>query len=412
MEKEVLVKIEGKEWEKALDEAFKVQNKKAKIDGFRPGKATKDVFIKKYGIETLFMEATEKCVDLAYHRMIDENKDLELAASPQLNVNSIDEKHVEFKFILTTKPQITLGKYTGLNVKKEKATVSKKEIAEAIEQMQSRYMENVDKDGKIAEGDVAIIDFEGFNDGVPFAGGKGENYSLKIGSHTFIPGFEEQLIGVSKGEEKDLTVTFPEDYPEENLKGKEVVFKVKVNEIKEQVLPELNEDFFEDLGMEGINTKDALEKQLEENIKTRKETELENKYLDDLLEAAAKNTKLEIPEVMIKEETDRILGQYEEQLKMQGINLEMFYQFTNSNEEALREQMKEEAVNRITYRLMLEAIAEKEDIDITDEEADSEADVLSEKYQMTKDEFLKAFGGLEMIKYDLKMRRAIEVLKN
>ena len=323
----------------------------------------------------------------------------------------VTDEYVEFKFSLTLKPEVKLGKYTGLGVKKEEVKVTKKEVSEALKQMQERYIENIDKEGKVENGDIAVIDFEGFKDGVAFDGGKGEDYSLKIGSNTFIPGFEDQVIGMEKGEEKDINVTFPDDYHAEELKGKPVVFKVKVKEIKEQKLPELDKDFFEDLGMEGIDSKEALEKQLEENIKARKEAEADNKYIDELLEKAAKNTKIDIPEVMINEEIDRIIKQYEENLKMQGITLEMFYQFTNSDEQALRDQMKEEATSRVTYRLMLEEIANKENIEVTDEQAETEAATLATKYQMDKDEFLKLFGGLEMVKYDLKMRQAIEVLK-
>lgn len=411
MEKEVLIKIEGEDWKTALDKAFKKLNKDAKIDGFRPGKAPKDVFIKKYGMTSLYMEAAEVCLEQAYSKMIEGNGDVQIVAQPDITVNAVTDEYVEFKFVLTTKPEVTLGKYTGLNVKKESVKVTKEEIEEAITSMREKYIENIEKDGEVAIDDVAIIDFEGFKDGEPFEGGKGQNYSLKIGSNTFIPGFEEQLIGMKKQEEKDIHVTFPEDYHAEDLKGKEVVFKVKVNEIKEQKLPELNQDFFDDLGMEGIDSKESLEKQLEETIKTRKEADAENKYMDELLEAARKNVKVEIPEVMIKEETDRIIKQYEEHLKMQGITLEMFYQFTSSDENALREQMREEATSRVTYRLMLEAIADKEKIEISDEDAEIEADGLATKYQMEKAEFLKVFGGLEMVKYDLKMRKALEVLK-
>ena len=409
--KEVVIKIEGEDWKKALDKAFKKLNKEAKIDGFRPGKAPKEVYIKKYGMTSLYMEAAESCLNEAYEMMLKENGDDVIVAQPEINLSAVTDDYVEFKFNLTLKPEVKLGKYKGLDVKKDTVKVTKKEVSEAIEQMRQRYMENIDKEGKVANGDVAIIDFEGFKDGVAFDGGKGEDYSLKIGSNTFIPGFEEQIIGMEKGEEKDINLTFPEDYHAEDLKGKDVVFKVKVKEIKEQKLPELDKDFFLDLGMEGIETKEDLEKQLEENIKVRKEAEADNKYIDDLLAEVAKNTKIDIPEAMIEEEIDRILKQYEENLKMQGITLEMFYQFTNSDEQALRDQMQEEAKNRVTYRLILEEIAKEEKIEVTDEEAETEAINLATKYQMDKDEFLKLFGGLDMVKYDLKMRQALEVLK-
>ena len=277
--------------------------------------------------------------------------------------------------------------------------------------MRERYAEDVLKDGAIAEGDIAVIDFEGFVAGKAFEGGKAENYSLKIGSGTFIPGFEEQLVGLKSGDKKDVKVTFPEDYHAEDLKGKDATFKVTVHEVKEVKIPELDKDFFEDLGMEGINTKEELEAQISENIIARKEMEAENKYLDDLLEAAAKDVKVDIPEAMINEELDRMVQQYADHLKMQGITIEQFYQFTNSDEQALKDQMRPEAIKRITYRLMLEEIAKEEKIEIDDKAAKEEAKKLAEKYQMKEDEFLSAFGGLDIVKYDMRMRQAMEILK-
>lgn len=411
MEKEILVKFEGEEWQDALNQAFKKANKTAKIDGFRPGKAPKDVFLKKYGIGVLFEEAAEILLEDAYKKVMEDNKDLQIVAQPRVEINSVTEDAIEYKFVLVTKPEVELGKYNGFNIKKEEVTVTDEEVDEALINMRKRYTENVNKDGKVEDGDIAVIDFEGFDNGVPFEGGKGEDYSLKIGSNTFIPGFEEQIIGMSKGEEKDINVTFPEDYHSENLKGKPVVFKVKVKEVQEVKLPELDKDFFEDLGMEGIEDAESLKKQLKENIEARKTQEVENKYIDELLETAAGETKVSIPHIMIHDELDRMLKQYEERLKMQGITLEMFYQFTNSDEKALKDQLHGEAEKNVKYRLMLEAIAEKENIQISDEEASKEAEDLAIKYDMNKDEFLKLFGGLEMVKYDLSMKRAIEILK-
>jgi len=409
--KEINVKIEGKEWKEALDKAFDKANAKAKIDGFRPGKAPKDVFLKKYGKESLYMDAADIVLEEAYHQVFEDNKDLEIVAQPEIGLKSIDENGVEFIFTLTLKPEVKLGKYKGLGVKKESVKVTKEEVEHEIEHLRSHYAENVVKEGAVATGDIAIIDFEGFKDGVAFEGGKGENYSLTIGSNTFIPGFEDQIIGMNKGEEKEINVTFPEDYHSEELKGAPVVFKVKVNEIKEIRIPELDKDFFEDLGMEGIDSKEALENQVKENLKAHREAEADNKYIDALLEAASKNVEVEIPDAMISDEQDRILRQYEENLKMQGITLEQFYQFTNSDEAALKDQMKDEAVKRVTFRLMLEEIAKQENIEITDEKANEEAEHLASHYQMPIEEFLKAFGGIDMIKYDLKMRGAIEILK-
>ena len=411
--KEIEIKVEGKEWEEALDKAFKEANKKAKIDGFRPGHAPKEVFIKKYGEQALYMDAAEAVVDGAYEKMLKENeKDLEnLVARPDVQVKDINGKGVIFNFVLTMRPEVKLGDYKKINVKREKAKVTAEEIEDTIENIRHRYAEDVLKDGEIKDGDVAVIDFEGFVDGVAFEGGKGENYSLKIGSGTFIPGFEEQLIGLKSGDEKDVEVTFPEDYHAEDLKGKKATFKVKVHEVKEVKVPELDKDFFEDLGMEGVDTKEKLEAKISESILTNKESELENKYIDELLEAAAKDTEVDIPEVMIDDELERMISQYDSHLRSQGITLEQFYKFTNSDEEALKSQMRPEAARRVKHRLMLEEIAKQEKIEISDEEANKEAERLAENYQIKKEEFLQMFGGLDLVKYDLKMRKAIDVLK-
>lgn len=411
--KEIEIKVEGKEWEEALDKAFKEANKKAKIDGFRPGHAPKEVFIKKYGEQALYMDAAEAVVDGAYEKMLKENeKDLEdLVARPDVQVKDINGEGVTFNFVLTMRPEVKLGDYKKINVKREKAKVTAEEIEDTIENIRHRYAEDVLKDGEIKDGDVAVIDFEGFVDGVAFEGGKGENYSLKIGSGTFIPGFEEQLIGLKSGDEKDVEVTFPEDYHAEDLKGKKATFKVKVHEVKEVKVPELDKDFFEDLGMEGVDTKEKLEAKISESILTNKESELENKYIDELLEAAAKDTEVDIPEVMIDDELERMIREYDSHLRSQGITLEQFYKFTNSDEEALKSQMRPEAARRVKHRLMLEEIAKQEKIEISDEEANKEAERLAENYQIKKEEFLQMFGGLDLVKYDLKMRKAIDVLK-
>ena len=412
MEKQIEIKIDGKKWEDALDKAFKKANKKAKIDGFRPGHAPKEVFLKKYGKESLYMDAADAVLNDAYEQMLNENKDVELVAQPEIALKSIDEKGVTFNFTLTTRPEVKLKKYKGLKVKKESAKVTKEEINHAIDEMRSRYAETMNKENETVEdGDTAVIDFEGFKDGVAFDGGKGENYSLKIGSGTFIPGFEEQLVGMKKGDEKEIKVTFPKDYHAEDLKGKEVTFKVKVNDVKTTVIPELGEEFYADLELEGVNSKETLEATVKDMIKTRKEANVENKFIDDLIEAAIKQIEADVPHVMIHDEIDRMLRQYEENLRMQGLTLEQFYKFTNSDEQALRDQMHEEAEKRVLSRFMLEEVAKAEKIDITDKEAEEEAQKLAEKYQMEKDEFLKMFGGLDMIKYDQKMRKAIEVLK-
>ena len=408
---EVTVKIEGKDWNDAIDKVFEKKQKTVKVDGFRKGKVPRTIFEKKFGKESLYLDAANDVLQLAYVKAIEDSK-LIPVVQPSVDIKSIDESGVEFTFKVITKPEVKVNKYKGLKITPEKVEVTEEEINHELGHLLERYTELVTKDGgKVENGDVAIIDFEGFKDGVAFDGGKGENYSLEIGSNTFIPGFEEQVIGMKVGDEKDLDLTFPEDYGAKDLAGAKVVFKVKVNEIKVKQTRELDEDFFEDLGMEGIDSEDKLKDEIKASITAQKEMDAENKYVDSILEAVAKNVEVDIPEEMVEEEVDRLIKRFEQQMKMQGISLELYYQFTGSDEKALRDQMEKEAYNNVLYRLMLEEITNIEKIEITDEEAEKEAEELAKKYNMEKEDFLKEFGGIEMIQYDLEMRKVIDLLK-
>ena len=403
MKKSYTVKLEGKEWKDCLKEAYNKKKKDIKMDGFRKGQVPYDIYVKKLGVESLYMDAIDGAVDILYAKLLSDKDTITPAATPSIDIKDVNHDGVEIEFTLVGTPEVKLGKYKKLGIKKDKVEVDDHEVEHELGHLKEQFaeMKTLDDNEKIKEGHIAVIDFEGFKDGVAFKGGKGENYSLKIGSNTFIPGFEDQIIGMAKDEEKDINVKFPEEYHSEELKGQPVVFKVKVREIKQTIIPKLDKDFFEDLAIEGV----------EEHILAHKEHHAEDHYVDDLLEAAAKNTKIDIPNAMIKEEQDRMLKQYEENLMMQGVTLKQFYEFTKSDENALREQMKEEATKRVTYRLMLEEIAKQEKIEVTDAEALEQANDMAEKYNMTKEELVKNIGGLDMIVYDIKMRRAIEVLK-
>ena len=380
---EVVIKIEGEHRKKAQDVAFKKRQKTVKVDGFRTGKVPRNVFEKKFGKESLYLDAADSLVEMAYFKAMEDSK-LIPVVKPNVNITNIGEDGVEFTFTITTAPTVKVKKYSGLNIKPDKVEVTEEEINHELGHLLERYTELVNKEkGKVEEGDIAIIDFEGFKDGVAFDGGKGENYSLEIGSHTFIPGFEEKVVGMKIGEEKDLDLEFPEDYGAKDLAGAKVVFKVKVNEIKQKVTRELDEDFFDDLGMEGIDSEDKLREEIKNSIKAQKELDNENKYVEALLEAISKNVEVDIPEEMVEEELDRLIKRFEEQMKMQGISLDLYYQFTGSDEKALRNQMEKEAYSN----------------------------VLAKKYQMKKDEFLHNFGGLDMVKYDLQIRETVEKLK-
>ena len=405
------IKVEGKEWTDAVDKAFKEKVKKVSVDGFRKGKCQKNIYDKKFGQDYL-IDAADLVLQDAYTKALEENN-LVPVVQPEPNLKSLDEKGVTFTFKIITKPEVKVSKYRDLGIKPNEVKVTKEEIDHEIGHLLERFEELVTKDenGKVENGDVAIIDFEGFKDGVPFEGGASENYSLEIGSGTFIPGFEEQLIGMKSGDEKDIKVTFPDDYMEESLKGQEVTFKVKVHEIKTKEKRELDEDFFFDLGIEGVNDEESLRKEVEANIKANKDMEEENNYIDRLLEAVSKNVEVDIPEEMVNEEVERLFRRTEQQMVMQGISLDLYYQVTKSTEKDLKDQLEKEAYQNVLYRLMLEEIMNIEKIEVTEDEAMEEAKRLAERYQMELDDFLNQFGGIEMVQYDQEMRKTIELLK-
>ncbi len=407
---EVVIKIEGKEWTDALDKAFKERVKTAEVAGFRKGKVPRDIYEKKFGKESLYLRASDEVVNTAYQKALDESK-LVPVVQPSVDIKDVDDKKIEFVFKIITKPLVNVKKYKGLKVEPVKVEVKKEEIEHELGHILERYTETKSKEGKVEKGNIAVIDFEGFKDGKAFDGGKSENYELEIGSNTFIPGFEEQIIGMKLNEEKDINVTFPKDYHAEDLKGKDVVFKVKVNDIKEKLERKFDKELFEDLGIEGVDSKEKLEKHIENEIKEAKEMEAENAYVEKLLESVSKNVEVDIPEEMVEEEIDRMLNRYEEQLKMQGINLEMYYAFTKTQEKDLRAQMEKEAYSHVLYRLMLEEILELEKVEVKDDEVEKEVDEMAKKYQMKKNDFLNAFGGKDMVKYDLEIRKVIELLK-
>ncbi len=408
---EISVKIEGEDWKKACDQVFLKKQKTVKVDGFRKGKVPRNIYEKRFGKESLYLDAANLVIDKAYHKAMD-NSNLKPVVQPSVDIKGIDDNGVEFTFKIITKPEITIKKYKGLNIKPEKVKVTDEEVNHEMGHLLEKYTELVIKEnGTIADGDVAIIDFDGYKDGVAFEGGKGENYSLEIGSHHFIPGFEEQMIGMKEGEEKELNLTFPKDYGVKELAGADVVFKVKVHEIKEKKTRELDEDFFEDLGMDGIDSEEKLKDEIKKSILAQKEMEAENRYVDTLLENVAKNVEVDIPQEMVDEEIEHLMNRFEQQMKGQGISLDLYYKFTNSTEKDLKSQMEKEAYNNVLYRLMLEEVMDIEKLEVTLEEANKEAEKLAEKYQMKKDEFLEDFGGIDLIKYDLKMRRVIDLLK-
>lgn len=398
------------EWEKCLDNAFKKKSKEVKVDGFRKGSCPKDIYIKKFGIESLYMEAVDEAVGLGYKKALDDNKYSPII-EPKVDIKNISATEIEFKFTIIEKPEITLGEYKNLGIKMETAKVSKEEIEEEIKRMQDQMADLVVKEkGTVENGDTAIIDFKGTVDGTPLEGGSAENYSLEIGTHSFIPGFEEGLVGHKTGEIVTLNLKFPEDYVE-NLKGKEVTFEVKINEVKVRVLPEINEEFFKDLGYENVKTKAELEDVIKENIKKEKEAKLADEHLDKCLDKACENMKVTINDEIVDDEIHRMIHQYEQQLKMQGLDLHKYFELTGDSEEGLHKKMEGEALKRVQYRFLIEAVAEKEKIEFTKEEIDAKAKEMAENYGISVDELIKAYGTIDVVKYDMTMHKALEIIK-
>ena len=411
MKKQINYKVSGEEWKIAKDEAFHQLSKKAKIDGFRQGKVPRSIFEKKYGTGEIISTAMEKLVDNRYREIIT-TENLVPVVEPKLEIVKADDDGFEVNMTFILDPEVKLGQYKELKVKKDKVKVTKEEIDHQIGHILERYAELVSKEGAVEEGDIAIIDFKGFKDNVPFEGGSSENYSLEIGSNSFIPGFEEGIIGMKKGESKDIELTFPEDYMAKELAGQKVVFNVLLHDIKRRVIPELTEEFFKDLDMEGVSNREQLEKAVEEELKTQKEKDSENKFIDSLLAAAAKNMTIELDKEIIDAEVERMYKQFIQRLQMQGISEELYFNYAGVKKEDILKDMEKEAENRVRYRYLLEAIAKEEKIDPTPEEINDELKRMSELYKISEEELLKELGSREVVKYDLSMRKALAVLKD
>lgn len=408
--KTIKITVDGESWQNCLDKAYDKKKKDIKVDGFRKGAVPKDIYIKKVGVETLFMDACDIAINERYESTLKE-ADVTLACEPTVNIESVDKDSCVIEFTFISKPEVTLGAYTKLGVKREEVKVTKEEIEHEINHIKEHMAEVVIKEnGNIEEGNTAVIDFEGFVDGKKLEGGTGANYPLEIGSNTFIPGFESGLIGASVGETRELNLKFPENYTEE-LKNKDVLFKVTVREIKERVMPEINKDFFEDLGIDGVDSIEKLEEHVKKDLEEHKNHEADDKYVDELLHIATDNMKVEINNEIIDSEIERMINQYRQELQMQGVSLEQYLSMTNTKLEDMKSMMKPQAIARIKTRYLLEAIIDEKKLVATKEEIEKEIKDSCDKYGIEKDEFLRYVGGEEGIKYELEMRKAIDIIK-
>ena len=405
------IEVDVETFNKGLDEAFKKIAKTINVPGFRKGKITRKFFEQRFGVESLYQEALDKILPNAYMKAVVETE-IEPVDQPEVDIQQMKKgEPLVFTAKVTVKPEFELGTYKGLKAKELDTVVTDEDIVEELKRMQEGHADLVVKeDGVVEEGDTAVIDFEGFVDDVAFEGGKGTNYSLVIGSNTFIPCFEDQLIGLKAGESKDVVVTFPEEYHASDLAGKEAVFKCTVHEIKTKELPELNDDFVAELNQEGIDTLDQLKEDIKKRLEEQKKHEAEVALHDSLIDQIIENTSIDLPEAMITTEVDRMIQEFEQRLGSQGMNLELYYQYTGGNEESLRIQMKDEGTRRVQTRLILEAIAKAENIEATEDDVHEEFSKVAEQTGMPIEQIRTLIQDVAAVKKDIVLRKAIEFL--
>ncbi|GGP13602.1 trigger factor [Oceanobacillus neutriphilus] len=403
--------VTTEEFDQALDQAFKKVSKDVQVPGFRKGKIPRGIFEKRFGVESLYQDAVDIVLPGAYSKAVDEAEIFPIA-QPSIDIDQIEKgQPLVFTAEVEVKPEVKLGEYKGLEVEEQSVEVTDEDVEQEIENLRERQAELVVKeDSEIENGDTAVIDFEGFKDGEAFEGGQGENHSLEIGSGQFIPGFEEQLIGKKAGDETEVKVTFPEEYHAEDLAGQEAVFKVKIHEVKAKELPELDDEFAKDVD-EDVETLDELKAKKREELETNKKQQAENEKREELLQQASDNIEVEIPEAMVDTEVNQMVREFEQQLQMQGMTLEMYSQFSGQDEDALKEQMRADAEKRVKTNLTLEAIAEAEDLKATEEDIDAELEKMGSMYGVEKEQLVQMLGGsTETLENDLKMRAAIDFL--
>ena len=406
------IEVEQDQVQDAVDLAFKKVVKQVNLPGFRKGKVPRKIFESRFGVESLYQDALEILFPNVYGQAVQETG-IDPVDRPEVNVEKMDkDENWVIKATVTVKPEVQLGEYKGLSIEPKEFTVAEEDVESELKKMQERVAQlQVVEDATIENGDFAIIDFEGFVDGVAFEGGKGDNYSLEVGSNTFIPGFEEQLIGTKQGEEKEIQVTFPEDYHSKDLAGKVATFKVKVNEVKRKNLPAIDDEFVKDVSE--FETLEELKADIKNKLEQKAEEDKENYVRQAIIEKVAANATIDIPEIMIEHEVDHMVRDFEQRLSYQGINLDLYYQFTGLDEEKLRAQMKEDAGNRVRNSLTLEAIAKAENVEPSQEDIEEEFNNLAEMYKRPVEEIRQFFAAedqLEGIKNDIRIRKTIDLL--
>ena len=402
---EVLVNVDKDLWKKAQDKAFNKLAANITIAGFRKGKAPLNMVKKQIDQGRMYNEAINEVLNPVYQDIL-QNEDIQPMARPSFEVTKLSDEELEVKVIIVTAPEVELGKYTGFAIGKEKAEVTDADVDAALVELRKQNATIAPKDGQAENGDIVVIDFEGEVDGVPFEGGKAENHELELGSHSFIAGFEEQLVGSSAGIEVDVKVKFPDNYGPEEIAGKDAVFHVKVNEVKQKILPELDDEFVKELNMPNVETVLQLKDSRREQLLKQKENANKGAYLDKLIEEIKKESKFDIPEEIIAEESENRKKDLENRLAQSGLDIEQYLVITRMNEEDLNKQLKEEAEKGLQSWLVLDTVGKKENINITEEEVEFELAKMADQYQMTIDQIKQAIGQqINQFKNNLMMSR-------
>ncbi|HHW5705351.1 TPA: trigger factor [Staphylococcus aureus] len=406
------VTVPAEKVNKALDQAFKKVVKQINVPGFRKGKVPRPIFEQRFGVEALYQDAIDILLPDAYGEAIDET-DIKPVAQPKVSVTQIEKgKDFIFEATVTVEPEVKLGDYKGLEIEKQETELSDDELQEAIDHSLGHLAEMVVKeDGVVENGDTVNIDFSGSVDGEEFEGGQAEGYDLEIGSGSFIPGFEEQLEGMKVDEEKDVVVTFPEEYHAEELAGKEATFKTKVNEIKFKEVPELTDEIANELDAEA-NTVDEYKENLRKRLAEQKATDAENVEKEEAITKATDNTTIDIPEAMVNTELDRMVSEFAQRIQQQGLDLQTYFQISGQDETQLREQMKDDAEQRVKTNLTLTAIAEAEKIEATDEDIDKELEKMSKQFNISVEDIKNTLGNTDIIKNDVRIQKVIDLLRD
>ena len=388
------IEVPASEFEKALQSAYNKQKKSISVPGFRKGKVPRQMVEKMYGPEIFYEDAANELIPTAYEEEL-KNCDLEIVSRPTVDIVQIKKgENFIFTAEVAVKPEVTLGEYKGMEVDKTSTRVTQKEVEAKIKEEAEKNARTVTVEGRpVQDGDEVILDFEGFVDGEAFEGGKGENYPLTIGSGSFIPGFEEQLVGAEAEKEVEVKVTFPEEYHAEELKGKDAVFKCTVHEIKEKQSPEIDDEFAAEVSEFG--TLDEYKDDVKAKIKEQKENEGKQKKEDQAVEKAVANATMEIPEAMIDEQVRQMVNEFAQNMQYQGISFEQYCQITGMTLEKIQEETRPQAVKRIETRLVLEAIAKAENIEVTEERLDEEIKKMAESYNMEADKLKELMGEEE-----------------